>query len=63
MTDRERIEQLEADVLELKAKCDFLLRHAGFSEDELVDFRQRSTMPSPPPDGVEASYAGASATP
>jgi len=63
MTDRERIETLEAEVLDLRAKCDFLLRHFGFTEDELADFRQRSTMPSPPPDGVEAPHAGANASP
>lgn len=50
MTDSQRIEALTLEVEDLKAKVDFLLRHAGFTEEELREFRHRTTMPAPPPD-------------
>lgn len=53
MTDAERITKLEDEVLELRAKVDFLLRQAGFREEELADFQHHTTIPAPPPtDGV-----------
>ncbi len=53
MTDSDRLQKLEDEVEDLKAKLDYLLRQSGFNEAELVHFRKFSTIPAPPPDGVE----------
>jgi hypothetical protein len=58
MTDAERIAQLEAEVDELKDKVDFLMRQSGLSDDEIREFRHRTTMPAPPPFGVGEDGAG-----
>ena len=52
MSDAERIRELEKEVADLKAKIDFVLKSLGFNEAELLEFRQLTTIPAPPPDGV-----------
>lgn len=53
MTDAERIEQLEREVLDLRDRLETIWKLLNLDGSSLPDdFRERSTIPAPPPSGV-----------